>query len=58
MPQLKFMDMKLRKNFSTDKFKLISKKTKAGVRYFAVAVAPSGVNAYRIVGKEFYNNFK
>jgi len=55
MTQLKFRDMKSRKNFLTDKYKLISKKTKIGVRYFAVAKAPSGVDAYRIVGKDFYN---
>ena len=50
--------MKLKKAFSTDKFKLTSKQTKAGVRYFAIATAPSGASAYRIVGKEFYKNNK
>ena len=36
----------------------ISKKTKRGVTYFAVAKAPGGNDAYRIVGKDFYKEFK
>jgi len=58
MPKLKFYDMKGKKSFETDKWKLISKNTKRGVTHFAVAKAPSGCDAYRIVGKEFYNKFK
>jgi len=49
MPKLKFYDMKVKKAFTTDKYVFISKKTKAGMRYFAIATAPSGVKAYRIV---------
>ena len=49
MPRLKFRDMKMQKNFETDDFDLVMKKG----RRFAVATAPSGVKAFRIVGKDF-----
>jgi hypothetical protein len=49
MEKLKFYDMKGRKAFTTDKYEI---KTKNG-RKFAVAKAPSGAVAYRIVSKDF-----
>lgn len=49
MPKLKFFDLKRKKPFTTDKFKIV---TKSG-RKFAVAKAPSGVESYRIVSKDF-----
>ena len=58
MPQLKFMDLRKRKVFLTDKYRLTAKRTKRGMTYFAVAKAPSGVESWRIVGKDFYNKFK
>jgi hypothetical protein len=58
MPQIKFMDMRTKKAFVTDKFQLTAKRTKRGMTYFAVAKAPSGVAAWRIVGKDFYNKYK
>lgn len=58
MPQLKFTDVAKRKVFTTDKFKFVAKRTRAGMRYFAVAKAPSGNMAWRIVSKDFYNQFK
>lgn len=58
MPTLKFRDLAKRKNFTTDKFRLIEKMTKAGIRYFAIATAPSGNDAYRIVSKDFYKKNK
>lgn len=58
MPQLKFYDLKKRKSFTSDRYKLVSKKTKTGMRYFAIAKAPSGVPSYRIVGKDFYRKNK
>ena len=54
MPQLKFYDMKAKKSFMTDKYKLVMKN---GIR-FAIAKAPSGVDSYRIVGKDFYGKYK
>lgn len=54
MPKLKFYDVKGKKSFTTDKYRFTSKRTKAGVRYFAIAKAPSGIDAYRIVSKMFY----
>ena len=54
MPKLKIYNVKTKKFFTTDKYKLISKKTKSGIRYFAVAKSPSGFQAYRIVSKVFW----
>jgi hypothetical protein len=49
MPKLNFFDVKSKKKFETDKFKLVKKSG----RQFAVAKAPSGIESYRIVGKNF-----
>jgi len=53
MPKLKFYDLKRRKSFVTDKYKLVTKRTRSGMRKFAVAKAPSGVDSYRIVSMKF-----
>ena len=58
MPKLKFYDLRKRKSFMTDKFRLTSKRTKRGMTYFAVAKAPSGVETWRIVSKDFYQKNK
>jgi len=58
MPILKFYDLRKRKSFTTDKYKIVSKRTKRGTTYFAVAVAPSGVQSYRIVSKDFAMKYK
>lgn len=47
MPVLKFYDVKAKKKFTTDKYRIITRKG----RKFAVAKAPSGVDAYRILGR-------
>jgi hypothetical protein len=47
MEKLSFYDMKGKKKFETDKYKIVIKKG----RKFAVAKAPSGCDAYRIMGK-------
>ena len=50
MPMIEFLDFgDKRKKFKTDKFKIVKKSG----RNFAVAIAPSGVEAYRIVSAEF-----
>lgn len=49
MVVLKFRDMKARKSFETDDYEIVMK----GKRKFAVAIAPSGIKAFRIVGKNF-----
>ncbi len=54
MPKLKFYDVKKKKSFTSDKFELRTKQTKAGKRFFAVADAPSGIKAWRIVSRDFY----
>jgi len=54
MPKKKFYDVKTKESFTTDKFELTSKKTKAGMRYFAIADSASGIKAWVIVSKDFY----
>jgi hypothetical protein len=44
--KLSFYDVKGKKKFKTDKYKVITKKG----RRFAVADAPSGIKAWRILG--------
>ena len=56
--KLRFYDLRKRKSFMTDKYKLTSKRTKKGMRYFAVTKAPSGTESWRIVGKDFYRKYK
>lgn len=58
MPNLKFYDLKRKKGFTSDKFKIVSKKTKRGMTYFAVTTSPSGIESYRIVSKEFAMKYK
>jgi len=47
MEKLKFYDLKAKKAFISDKYKLVTKKG----RNFATCVAPSGVTSFRIVAK-------
>jgi len=54
MPVLKFFDVRVRKGFSTDRYKFVLKKVKGNIRYFAVAKSPSGTESWRIVPREFY----
>ena len=53
MPKLKFYDVKGKKSFYSDKYKLVVKRTKSGNRKFAVADAPSGIKSWRIVSMKF-----
>lgn len=45
--ELSFYDVKGKKKFKSSKYKIVTKKG----RRFAVAKAPSGIDAYRILGK-------
>ena len=45
--KLSFYDMKGKKKFKSDKYKIVTRNK----RKFAVCKAPSGVMAWRIVGK-------
>lgn len=47
MEKLKFYDLKAKKAFTTDVYKLVTKKG----RNFATCTAPSGVTSFRIVAK-------
>ncbi len=44
--KLSFYDLKARKKFKTDKYKIVVRKK----RRFAVAKAPSGIPSWRIIG--------
>ena len=52
MPKLKFYDMKSKKAFTTDKYKIVNKKVRGKMRRFAVADAPSGIKAWRIMSSK------
>ena len=45
--KLSFYDVKAKKKFNTDKYKTITKKG----RKYAIADAPSGIKAWRILGR-------
>ena len=47
METLNFYDVKGKKKFATNNYRIVVKKG----RRFAVAKAPSGIDAYRILGK-------
>lgn len=53
MPTLKFYDVKTKKKFTTDKYKIERKRnTRTGkMVYFAVAISSSGTKCYRIIPK-------
>jgi len=52
MEELNFYDVKGKKKFKSSSYKVVTKKG----RRFAVAKAPSGVDAWRILGKAWYGN--
>jgi len=47
--RLKFYDVKSKKSFYATKYKTVTKIVRGKKRKFAVAKAPSGVNAWRII---------
>ncbi len=49
MEELNFFDVKAKKKFKATEYKIVKK----GNRNFAVAKAPSGIDAYRIISKDF-----
>ena len=54
MVTLDFYDVKARKKFRTDKFKIVIKNTKRGKKKFAIARSPiTGIEAYRLVANDF-----
>ncbi len=55
MPKLKFFDVKAKKSFTTDQFKIESRTSKSGRKTkFAIAKSPfSGIESFRIVSKDF-----
>ncbi len=55
---LKFYDLKKRKSFYTDKYKVFSKKSIKGTRYFAETTSPSGTKSTRLISKDVYKQVK
>ncbi len=55
MPKLKFFDVKAKKSFTTDKFRVESRTSKSGRKTnFAIATSPfSGIESFRIVAANF-----
>jgi len=47
---LKFYDTKTKKYFVTDKYKKVQLMTERGKKFFLKAKAPSGVDAFRLIG--------
>lgn len=58
MEKLKFYDVKGKKKFMSSKYKFKTRKVKGTTRYFALAKAPSGITAWRIVSKDTYKKNK
>jgi len=56
--KLKFYDVKKKKKFVTNRYTLRTKRKNGRTTYFAVAKAPSGIEAWRIVSKEDYKKLK
>ena len=52
MPQLKFYDLKAKKSFTTDKYKIVTKKVNGRNRNFAVADTPSGIKSWRVLSNK------
>ncbi len=55
MPKLKFFDVKAKKSFTTDEFRVENRTSKSGRKTrFAIAVSPfTGNESFRIVSKDF-----
>jgi hypothetical protein len=53
MESLSFWDLKGKKKFNSTDYKIVSKSVKGNTRKFAVALAPSGIQSWRIVSKNF-----
>ena len=49
MQELSFYDMKGKKKFKSSNYKIVTRKVRGKDRKFAVAKAPSGISAWRIL---------
>lgn len=56
--KLKFYDVKGKRKFTSTKYKLTTRRVKGTTRHFAIADAPSGIKAWRIISKLTYKNNK
>jgi len=55
---LKFYDLKKKKSFYTTNYKIFSKKSTKGTRYFAETTAPSGSKSTRLISKDLFKELK
>lgn len=52
--ELSFYDVKAKKKFSTDDYKIVTKKAKGRERFFAVTKSQTGSHeCWRVVSKDF-----
>lgn len=56
--KLSFYDVKGKLKFNSSKYKLTTRRVKGTTRYFAIADAPSGIKAWRIISKATYKKNK
>ncbi len=49
---LKFYDVKGKKAFHSSEYRIVTKDVKGKARRFAVAKAPSGIEAWRVLGNK------
>lgn len=56
--KIKFYDLKKKKSFYTNVYKVFSKKSTKGTRYFAETTAPSGSKSTRLISKDLYKKLK
>lgn len=56
--RLDFYDLRKKKKFFSTNYKLLRKKTKKGVRYFAITKSPNGTESWRVVSEQFFKKNK
>jgi len=52
-PELEFFDMKTKSKFKSTEWRIETKDVKGKPRYFAVAKAPAGHEAWRVISPDF-----
>lgn len=54
MDKLNFYDLKTKKKFMSDDYKVSKMKTSRGMKYFAKIKSPSGTKSVRLISKDVY----
>ncbi len=58
MPTIEFFDMKTKKKFRTDNFRLETRPARGRITHFAVADNSSGSESWKIISKDNYDKFR